>query len=218
LVALGNHARHIGQYELGVEYITAGLEMARGINYAKGQALAYLHRSQLLLLLQQTDKAQKDAQDGLTLAHRTGLKSFEAHALTNMAHTWFALGRYGEALTLYREALVLRQKLGERQWALDAEVGLLRTWWALGNRGMARSLAERLVGEVTAVVLLGSETPFHNLVSLIELLQQTDDARAEELLLWGQTLLQQTATRIQDDILRHSFLHHVEVHHRLAGG
>lgn len=218
LIALGNHARHVGQYELGLEYVMAGLEKAREISYPKGQALAHLHRSQLLRTVNEPNHAYVNAEKALTFAQRTGLKSFEAHALTNIAHALYDLARYTEALTLYNDALEIRQRLVEPPWLLDVQIGLMRTWHALGNNRRAYHLAQQIRETLTAVCLLGSEEPFQNLLSLIEILTKNNDPHAMPLYIWAQTLLHEKAQLIQDDILRHNFLYRVESHRRLGGG
>ncbi len=218
LIALGNHARHVGQYELGLEYIMAGLETARQIAYAKGVTLAHLQRSQLLRIMQEPDRAYVNAQKALALTHRTGLRSFEAHALTNIAHALYEFGNYGEAMALYHDALEIRQTLSEPQWLIDVQVGLMRVWSALGNESMAHQLAQQVMGSLTAVYFLGSEDPFHNLLCVLEVLTKNKDPLAANALKWGQYLLQEKADLIQDDILRHNFLTRVESHRRLSRG
>jgi tetratricopeptide (TPR) repeat protein len=155
-------------------------------------------------------------QQALALAQETGERYLQANVLTALGHCLEALGRLAEARAAYQEALSLRREMGHPHEATEAQAGLARVCLAGGDPVRATGHVEDILTYLESGTLEGTEHPLLVYLSCYRVLQAMDDPRARKVIDEAYQLLQDIATKITDEDLRHSFLQNVAAHREIA--
>jgi tetratricopeptide (TPR) repeat protein len=131
------------------------------------------------------------------------------HALAGLGDRAGATAAYYQALDRYRQSGFLNPPM-------EAVAGLARLELAQGEPAQALIRVNEILGHLKAHTLDGTYEPFRIYWTCYRVLKAHDDGRAAEVLRTACRLLQERATRIEDDGLRRSFLEGVPAHRKLV--
>jgi len=149
------------------------------------------------------------------LAEKYGWRESQAKALIVCGYAQVGLQQLAAAAASYAQALALCQTLNHAPLAAEAQAALARL--ALEQADLAQ--AQRHVEDILLVLQrypqAGMDEPFAIYLTCYRVLAAANDQRSATILQRGYDLLQQYASHILDDTLRHSFLENIPVHRTL---
>jgi tetratricopeptide (TPR) repeat protein len=138
-----------------------------------------------------------------------------------MGHIWLERGEFGPARDYYERALAvvddpviliaMRPKI-----VLDLRAGLARLAHAQGDTARAIDHVEAIVDELLAGDIAGALEPMRVYLICYRVLDAVGDPRASEVVAEGHRILQERAANIEDEELRHSYLHNVAANREIA--
>jgi len=137
------------------------------------------------------------------------------NALARLGHILAAQGQLQAAAETYEQALAIWDQVPDSQLAMDTLAGLAWVRWWCGQKERAISLVERFL-PLLADYAAADEWPFLAYWYGYEVLQASGDPRAPDVLEAAYTLLQDKASRVDDEGLRRSFLENIVVHRQIA--
>ena len=113
-----------GEYEQALALEHKTLEIAEEIECT---VVAHSHIAQLLLLMERYDKALKQGEKGLKLAHELGNQQFEAAFLHQLGMTLIVLNQPDEAFKRFIKSLAIKEQIGDKEGQADSlsEIGKL---------------------------------------------------------------------------------------------
>jgi hypothetical protein len=112
--------------------------------------------------------------------------------------------------------VAVREEFDRPHLVLESQAGLARVALAEGDLSRALSTVEPILAFLQEHNLDGTEEPFEIYLTLYRVLHANEDSRARPVLDAACTLLQERAARIDDEVLRHSFLHNVPANYALV--
>ncbi len=137
--------------------------------------------------------------------------------MTFLGHALVGLGRLDEAADAYRQALRLRRELDAHTKAMEPLAGLARVTLAQEERADALAYVEEILACLeTHPTLDGTTEPLRVYLTCYRVLRANEDPRAEEILGNAYHLLQERASRIEDQKLRRSYLENVAAHREIV--
>src|SRR5882724_5167831 len=95
---LGEDAVHAGEFEAGLEYAECELEIVEKLHSRERRAWVHFIAAQCRLFLGQTQRAEQEFIDGITLAESVGEHRVTSLMKPNLALAQATLGQYDEAL------------------------------------------------------------------------------------------------------------------------
>jgi tetratricopeptide (TPR) repeat protein len=212
---LGNVSADLGDYAGARAYYEQALHICRENGFPEGVDL-----SRLGLLCHQLgdgETARQYCQRALRIAQNMGSRSGQGYALTFLGHALMGLGEVVEAADAYRQALALRQEIGQHHLAIESLAGLAGVALAQGDLIQARIHVQEVLSYLDGhPTLHGADEPFRIYVTCYRVLCAQDDPRAEEVLDAGYHLLQERASKIDDEALRRSYLENVPYHREIV--
>ncbi|MDX1520119.1 MAG: tetratricopeptide repeat protein, partial [Anaerolineae bacterium] len=113
-----------GDVEGAVTYWQQAIPILRDLNDRQTLASSLANVVMYTLNLQQ-------AHEAVELARDIGWRSGEAYALGTLSQTLFALGRYGEALTIRTKSLEIAQAIEHPQWMASSHIFLGQQYFEL---------------------------------------------------------------------------------------
>ncbi|MCX6047064.1 MAG: NB-ARC domain-containing protein [Chloroflexi bacterium] len=168
-------------------------------HYQGNHAQAFAHAQQLWQLVQLTHS-----------------RVYQAEALTLLGQAQVGLQQQAAAAESYTQALTLYQTLGALAQAAEAQAGLAGIALAQGDHTQAQQRIEAVLTTLEQVPNAGLYEPFLVYLTCYRVLTATHDARARTVLQRAYALLQSYAAHIDEEDLRHLFLHNSAVHRQLV--
>jgi tetratricopeptide (TPR) repeat protein len=155
--------------------------------------------------------AREYGERAVDIAHEMGAQAIEGRVLYSLGHLYQDLGNSDTARSYYEQALrYFRHTGATRSCEMGSLAGL--AWAALADHDVAQ--AQAYVAEILAYLegggnLDNDSRPFWIYLTCYQVLQAGGDPRAPAILATAHQILQDQATSIPDDALRHSFLENV---------
>jgi predicted ATPase/class 3 adenylate cyclase len=163
-----------------------------------------------------TQAAQAHGLEALRIAREIGDRSTEAEALNHLGHIATDLELGAEATDSYSNSLDIRRQLGEQNLALESLAGLARVTLTKGEPVEALAYVDEILDILETGSLDGAYEPFLVYLSCYRVLQENQDPRAVQVLETAQNMLQERASRIEDEDARDSFLENVTTHREIV--
>jgi tetratricopeptide (TPR) repeat protein len=161
--------------------------------------------------------AHDRAQQALLIALNDGNPAHRGDCLTLLGQALVGLGQLPEATDAYRQALDLRRELGQSHLVPEPLTGLARVALARGEMAQALAHVEEILSYLEAHPTLdGAYEPLRIYLTCHQILRAVEDPRAEEILDAAYRLLQERATKIDDEDLRRSYLENVAAHREIV--
>jgi predicted ATPase/transcriptional regulator with XRE-family HTH domain len=154
--------------------------------------------------------------EALHLSQTAGAAMYEGVALLGLGRAQASLGKLAEAAATYQQALTLQRALGQRQWSLETRSELAHTALLQQRPTEALAWVNEILGEVVSSALQGVREPFRVYWICQQVLQANHDPRAATVLTAAYRHLQTQADTLDDQALRHSFLHQVAVNRAIG--
>ena len=207
LLHIGRFFHRQGDYVRAGNYYEQALQifLETGSRSSQGQVEAYLgllahhlgdHPSSKQYCQQALEKVQNHRQS-------------QAFALMVLGHTCRGLGQSAEAKAAYQESIKIRGETGQINLVMESRAGLAGVFLDEGNLDQAADHVNEILRHLEDSTLEGTEEPFKTTLTCYQVLQAKQDARAQKVLREAYEQLQAQATKIEDEELRHSFLHNV---------
>lgn len=216
IVSLGSLSFELGLYTPARDHFEQALKIYRQIGERRGESLALNQVGRTLRCLGDYTAAYTQHAQALKTSRELGSRRFEGAILTALGHTLAAMGRRAEAAGFYLQALDVRREMKQLHLRLDALAGLARLSLAQGNTVQAREYISEPLEFLKKDSALGSiDEPFWVHLTIVQVLQATQDRRMQPTLAAAQELLKERAMRISDHATRRSYLENVPYHRQL---
>lgn len=226
MAVLGLIATYQGDYAAAQDYLERSLLIYREqVNDLQGESEALSHMALLQHRLGNQAAAREFATRALELARSVGAWREPFNSLLFLGHALLALNRRDEAIQAYQEALDLPGKEGRTCLHLEAVAGLGRAWlekWqatpnlapgavndALGH---AQNCVEIILDHLAVKPLEDVHEPIRIYMTCYHVLNASEDQRAFGVLEQAYRWLNDRASTIQDEALKHLFLENVPDH------
>lgn len=214
LANLGEIARATGRHGVAQELFEQARHLAAEIGDPDVEVLGLIGLACLRL-------DQQEPQEGLALATRAHQACTEvgdpragAEAMLQMGHACLSLGDLATAGRHYRAALDLEVEVDRPA----ATAGLAEVAYRTDQPEQARDLVEPVVAQLLSRDLPGVVDVPQLYAAVGHLLRELGDARAEQVLTVGRSVLLEQADRFVDPDRRRQFLEDVPGHPQLIGG
>ena len=214
--ALGNQAAlllTLGQTQRARRLLDENVQLCLEVGNRGSEASARAALAQALLTLGESVAARAMAQAGLELARAIVDRFYEAESLAWLGESHAALGDWSAACESLAAARDLFDAVQMRRKALEPMSGLARVALASGDsRGALEQVELVLARHATDAAWEGD---FMVRLTCWRVLAGVDDPRAADLLASAGAELRAQAERIDDPLLRQSFLTEVPAHREL---
>ena len=216
LANLGNLCLYLGVYAEAQTYYQQALGIHRETGARAYEDLVVGNLGLLFHYLGEHEAALEYSQDALQMAQEIGDRAMQGAMWMKLGHALLGLGRLEEAAEAYRESLALRRELGQPNLATEPLAGLARVALAQGDLARAQAHIEEILSHLETGTLHGTIAPFQVYLTCYRVLKANQDPRAQEILATAYGLLQERASKITDEEMRHSFLENVAAHREIA--
>ncbi|MFN8490128.1 MAG: tetratricopeptide repeat protein [Caldilineaceae bacterium] len=210
---LGAVFAHLGDYPAARAYYEECLAIKQELGDRQGEGLARANLSLLWHLMRDQEQAVGYAQQALVISQELGNRDTEAFARNCLAHGLAALQQWPEAIEQYQQALALRRALEQRHQALEPLAGLASTYLAQGALNEALPYAEAILADLSDKAFTGVVELLRVYLACYQVLKAMQDPRALPVLTLAHQVLQERAAKLNDPVLRRSFLENVLAHH-----
>ncbi|MBN1247194.1 MAG: tetratricopeptide repeat protein [Anaerolineae bacterium] len=199
------------------ELYEAALAIAREIQDREGEALVRSNTSLVALLDGQAERAAALATEVLPLTRALGDRYTEGQTLMRLGLALTALDHFAAAEGPLAEALAIHESLETPPLILEARAALAHHWLRRGDVARAQDYVETILAALAQdpEALHGADEPFRVHWTCVRVLQAAGDPRASQVLADAAAALDAQAARIQDPVLRASFLENLAVHREL---
>ena len=134
-----------------------------------------------------------------------------------MGHIWYGLGQLDNAFAAYEESLRLRRQLKQEYMAMEVLAGMGRTALAQNKAESALGYTNEILSYLEAGGSLdGTWEPLRIYLTCYQVLVESGDARACEILSAAYQKLQKWANLIPDAAIRRNYLEQVPWHREIA--
>jgi len=214
---------------LGINYHDQGIHEAARRYYAESLLLCQetgnrrlegLTRQMIVMLfchLEEYAAALPATEELMALAETLNDPAMINYAWLCRGHSLLGLKEWDVALSAYQQALAGWE--GELLiFQMEPHTGLARTYYLQGEMGLARQAIEPVLAFLEAGHHLdGLYEPVRVYLVCYEVLKANGEGkRGRDLLNTAYAILQERATKISDETMRHSFLTHVPIHRELV--
>ncbi len=213
---LGYVALCQADYERARAYFEQTLRLCQKISDCHSEGHTLVHLSELSHLFDEYADARTHAEAALHLAQETDDRPVEGDALTFLGHALWGLGQRDAATEAYRQAHAVLTEFGEVHLALDPLAGLVRSAFEAGNTAQALRNVEKILRELDALPLDGSEEFLRIHLICWQVLHALRDYRARTILATAHRALRRRATKIGDPEVRRAFLEDIRLHREIV--
>lgn len=216
-MVLGNMADfylHMGVYEQASLLARQEMAILQEIGSCSRLGMPLVRLGAVHLELGDGDQASGLAQQAVEQASLQGEQDIAASAFALLGHSRLKAGEYDKAAAAYRRCLDLRNTIGQQRLVLEPLAGLA----VVHFRCQEQAAAQRYAGEILHRLENAGEdyTPLIVYVNCHHVLAASDGRRARAVATRAHRLLQARAATIDDQDLRHSFLHNITAHRTVA--
>jgi predicted ATPase/DNA-binding SARP family transcriptional activator len=209
---LGVLLSRLGDYGQARIYYERALAIDREVGDMAGVAWTQNNLGLLYQHLGELERALALHQEALGAARACGARTIEGLALSRMGQDLHGLGRLDEAVCAMEAAIEIQHDLHQTVWAMESTAELAVIYVKMGQP-KAAAVVEALLPDLEAVQPLhGAREPFRVYWNCYSVLAATHDPRATGLLAAANAGLRGQADKIQNPMLRWSFLENVPVH------
>jgi adenylate cyclase len=205
-----------GDYVDAKKTFEDALAISRDVTYLRGKCQALSGASLVSHYLGDDKLAQDYSQQALAIAQEIDERDSECYALTRLGHALAGLGHLEDAADCYQNALESRRDLGQLQLALPPRAGLARVRLAQGDLAQALHQTEEILNRLETGPVIGTPQPLEIYLTCYHVLEAHDDPRARDILKTAYHTLQDRASKLNEDQMRHSFLNNVAVHREIV--
>ncbi|MEM7118118.1 MAG: tetratricopeptide repeat protein [Chloroflexota bacterium] len=213
---LGVNATHLGQPELALTYFQTSAQVKQEIGAKKEYANSQINIGWLTIEKGDVEAGWQILTTNLEQLRQLNDKSSEALTLTLLGRYLLQQKQFSEAETYFQQALELRETIAEPHKLANAYANFVELALAQQDAAQLRQHLTRALSHLDNYRLEQFSDPFRFARACIQALfwlQEESDATA--LLKNTHTLLLARAAKIQDEAMRHSFLHNVPHNHDL---
>ena len=217
---LGVDYYDLGDYETAEAYLERALSISRETGNRWVEALSQDTLGLVHQGLGRPDMAHENYLAALAIQREIGDKNSIGYTLTHLGYTLIQKGNFTEALEVLREALDVRRDLGQENLSMDVLAGLADLSLQQGKPQDAISYVKEILAWIDENGDGGIEYPVQVYLIGYRVLEAIkfdakDTEQAAHILQTGYALLQERATRIKDETLRHKFLNNVPFHRKI---
>jgi len=216
-ICLGNigvAAMRLGDFDRAESLFNESLMLRREVKNRVGEAFTLFYLSWLHLHRQAYKTAVATSQEGIELINGRTVRDVDGHLYTTLGHAYAGLGHYEAAVAVYEQALALWQGSGQHHLMFTPRAGLARIALAQDEPKRAMTFIEEILLYLPRYTddLESTFEPFNIWLTCYRVLAANKDARAHDILATAYQQVQERAAKINDDVLRQSFLENVQSH------
>ncbi|QRK12605.1 AAA family ATPase [Archangium violaceum] len=211
---LGYVRKSLGDFAGAREAIEQTLQFSRVIGYRFWECTDICNLALIHYHLGDAPAALELAEQGLRIGQEIGSARYQGYAWMSRGHALATLRRFPEAREAYQQARRIRVEARMPHLEMESVAGLAAVALATGARQEALGYAEEILSHLQRVTLHGVEDPFQIWLTCFQVLRAQDDSRAQWVLETAHRQIQESAKRLHDRQLRHSFLA-IPAHHEL---
>jgi predicted ATPase/DNA-binding SARP family transcriptional activator/Tfp pilus assembly protein PilF len=221
---LGNVYRYVGYYTQALMRYEESLRTLRDVDDRTCEAntlgnLGMVHHS-----LGDDEAARAYSQQALRIAQEAGQRPQQAFRLLYLGDAYRGMGQLEEASHAYRQAVDLRRELNQPNLAAEARAGLARVALAAGDLRRSQMEVEEILRYLEADAppggsghpLDGAENPAMVYLTCYRVLAANEDRRAPRILAAAHSLVEERAAKVEDEVMRRSFLENVAAHREIV--
>lgn len=217
LVNLGWVFGVMGDYATARSFCEQALRIARETGDRQLEAVTRINLSSYARLQGDLNTALAYAEQGLSGAQMIGDRSSEAWALLYCGHTHFELRQFDPAKQAYLAGQEIRQALNQPNLGTELLAGLARVALASGDQELARAHVQSILTYLEqGGTLDGTDEPLRVYLTCYQVLQDQHDPRSKGYLSTAYQLLQEQTARIEDEVMRQSYLEQIPHHREIA--
>ncbi len=199
-----------GDYLTAKEYNAQFLRSARQIGDRYQEAYAVINLSTVLRALKDYSPALEYANQGLSITKEIGDPNGEAWSLTSLGNIYFESGDLIDASEAFQAAFHIRQSLDQPNLANELQAGQARIALVDGDLQQALTFVNPILSYLDqGGSLEGTEEPIRIYLTCFEVLQQSEDTRAEGILETAYTQLQVRGAGIKDETMRQNYFENI---------
>ncbi len=208
--------RFVGQYERALPLYQTALSINRDIGNRHFECGVLGNLALLSHHLGQPEQGMAYGRAGLALAQQIGASTYVGMCGQHLGRVLAGLERWEEATAVYQQALAVRRTLGETHFVMESLAGLAHIALASGRAEDARHLVDEIVAYLADRDLDGALEPFRVYLVCYRVLIADQDNRANPLLQMAYEQLQHQANKLDDAVMRDSFLHGMSDHREIV--
>jgi predicted ATPase/DNA-binding SARP family transcriptional activator/class 3 adenylate cyclase len=208
----------LGDYEKAIKFSEESLSIALEDFMSDLECNNLIYKGFILHALGNELEAYQTAQQILTLAQDNNFLFWLYLAYMLEGYTLSSLGKWDEAALAYSSAVGITQEIrygfeklvAKTENILEAKTGLAHLQLLRGDPKAALTLVDEILGYIQEKPrLVYTWHPLRIYLTCIQVLQATQDARAETILEQAYNLIQERAATIEDEALHRSYLENV---------
>lgn len=123
----------IGKYEKAIEYADGAKDLAKKLNYKRGEANANHNSGNGYFFQGNYDEAMKNYQASVKLREEIGDERGVANSNNNIGGVYLVQGNYTAVIKYYSVALKIRKKIGDKSGEASSYIGIGSAYFKLGN-------------------------------------------------------------------------------------
>ncbi|MEM7130027.1 MAG: tetratricopeptide repeat protein [Chloroflexota bacterium] len=218
---LGNESLDLGEFESAYRYYEDTRKTSLDLGNREGEAWGLEGLSAVSCAQGDFDAAKSYAEQALLIHQEIGNRRNEGFCLTYWGDALTELGDLEAARIAYDRALTIRIDLEQPGLSMDNLAGLARVALARTDLDQAVVHVEQILQHLKSRGIDGIEYPIQVYLTCYQILQAVTHlkpnhaAQAELVLHQGIELLQERATKIEDEQLRQSYLGNVSFNREL---
>lgn len=209
LYNLAETSAWLGDYESSESYSLQSIQIFREIGDKHGEGQILYFRSLLHHLMDDNEAALEYGLQAHDIAQELNDKSSQGFALIYTGHALAGLGHLEDAADVYQQSLHIRRDIGQPHLAIESLAGLTDISFMQGDLVPALALVEEILDFLEHNTLNGTSEPIRIYLVCYRVLTAIHDPRALEILTRASKILQERATRIDDQEIQKSFLQNV---------
>lgn len=212
---IGISCDQMGDYARALEATQRALAIERQVNNPQARCTLLANLSLHYHHLGDQTQALLYAKQAIELANAIEMPTMAAYGCDFLGHALLALSRIDEAESAYRQASQLREQSGLKLLSFESRAGLARVALARNDLQSAADWIEPIAAHLLHNQLEGVEEPMRVYWTVFQVMQRTEDPRAQSVLRRAVARLQQSAGQISDAVARRRYLTEVDAHRRL---
>ncbi|MGD2157410.1 MAG: tetratricopeptide repeat protein, partial [Anaerolineales bacterium] len=221
---LGNFYRDLGDHTQARSYYRQVLGGGDEIDQPQDRANILFNLGLLLHQMEDFRAALERVRQGLEIYQDQDYSNIHWLGLTCKAHILTAIGDLNDAQKAYQEVTSKDHRWRKPLFTLEAMAGLARTLIAQGKTKEALQRVEKVISHIgtsspttgTLNNLNGALEPMRIYLTCYQVLSANQDSRAEGILRQANDLIQERASKIQEEGLRRSYLSNVPANRELV--
>ncbi|MBX3052317.1 MAG: tetratricopeptide repeat protein [Caldilineaceae bacterium] len=210
--SLGVLLSRMGDYAKARHHLMLALEIDRSTGDRGGLAWSYNALGLICNHLGEVRTGLAYHTQALEIGKAQGAATVEGIALLGIGQDMQALGQWAQARSAYDEAIAVQAQLKQNVRVMESRGGLACCLLALDEPAAALAQVEQVLAFLSTEPLLGAAQPALMYWNCYTVLRGLDDRRAPALLAEVFALVQNQASRIRDEQLRHAYLHKLPPH------